>query len=60
LAARANGAALTLPFADTAAMQLHLYEISHHVAKGAHAVLLLGPAGWHTTGKLNIPRARPS
>jgi transposase len=36
-------------------MQLHLDEISRHVAMGAHAVLLLDRAGWHTTGKLNVP-----
>ena len=50
-----TGAALALPFADTEAMQLHLDEISRHVAKGAHAVLLLDRAGWHTTPKLNVP-----
>ena len=37
------------PFADTEAMQLHLEEISRHVAEGAHAALLLDRAGWHTT-----------
>jgi transposase len=36
-------------------MQLHLDEISRHVAMGAHAVLLIDRAGWHTTGKLNVP-----
>jgi len=36
-------------------MQLHLDEISRHVAEGAHAVLLLDRAGWHTTGKLRMP-----
>ena len=54
--ARGKGAALALPFADTEAMQLHLREISRHVAKGAHAVLLLDRAGWHTTGKLDMPK----
>lgn len=54
--ARGTGAALTLPVADTQAMQLHLDEISLHVARGAHAVLLLDRAGWHTTGKLNVPK----
>ena len=44
-----------MPFADTEAMQLHLEEISRHVAEGAHAVLLLDRAGWHTTDKLNVP-----
>ena len=41
-----------MPFA----MQLHLDEIARHVAKGAHAVLLLDRAGWHTTARLNIPK----
>ena len=44
-----------MPRADTEAMQLHLDEISRHVAEGAHAVLLLDRAGWHTTGKLDVP-----
>jgi hypothetical protein len=47
--ARGTGAALALPNADTEAMQLHLNEISRHVADGAHAVLLMDRAGWHTT-----------
>ena len=33
-----------------------LDEISRHVAKGAHAVLLLDRAGWHTTAKLDVPK----
>lgn len=53
--ARGTGAALALPHVDTEAMQLHLDEISRNVAKGAHAVLLLDRAGWHTTGKLDVP-----
>ena len=36
-------------------MQLHLDEISCNVAEGAHAVLLLDRAGWHTTSKLDVP-----
>ena len=52
--ARGAGAALALPFADTEGMQLHLKEISRTVAKGAHAVLLLDRAGWHTTGHLVV------
>jgi hypothetical protein len=54
--ARGTGAALALPYANTEAMQLHLDEISRMVAKGAHAVLLLDRAGWHTTGSLNVPK----
>ena len=37
--ARGTGAALAMPFADTAAMQLHLDEIARTVARGAQAVL---------------------
>jgi hypothetical protein len=52
---RAIGAALTTQRADTWAMQLHLDEISANVAPGAHAVVLLDRAGWHTTKKLRRP-----
>ena len=54
--ARGTGAALALPFADTEAMQLHLNEIARTVKRGAHAVLLLDRAGWHTTRALKIPK----
>lgn len=37
-------------------MQLHLNEISKYVARKAHAVVLMDRAGWHTTGKLNVPK----
>ena len=37
-------------------MQLHLNEISRHVARGAHTVLLLDRAGWHTTTNLDVPK----
>lgn len=53
--ARGVAAGLALPYADTQAMQLHIDEIALHVAKGAHAVLLLDRAGWHTTGALVWP-----
>ncbi|MDX8481537.1 IS630 family transposase [Mesorhizobium sp. VK24D] len=53
--ARGAGAALALPFADTEAMQLHIDEISRHVEKGAHAVLIMDRAGWHTTANLRMP-----
>jgi transposase len=45
-----------LPWADTHAMQLHLNEINLRVACKAHAVILMDRAGWHTTGKLKVPR----
>jgi len=53
--AEGKGAALVLPRCTTAAMALHLIEISSAVAPGAHAVLLLDQAGWHMTGKLSVP-----
>jgi hypothetical protein len=52
---RAVGAALVLPYADTAATGLHLAEISRHVAPGAHAVVVLDGAGWHAAGGLAVP-----
>ena len=54
--ARGTGAALVLPWANTQAMQAHLWEISRNVAPGAHAVLLLDRAGWHMTAKLKVPK----
>jgi len=54
--ARAIGAALVLPFANAAMMNLHLAEISANVAPSAHALLTIDGAGWHQTGgKLRVP-----
>lgn len=53
--ARGTGAAIMMPTADTEAMQAHLNEISKAVAPGAHAVILMDQAGWHTTGALTLP-----
>ncbi len=36
-------------------MQWHLDEISSQVTPGAHAILIVDRAGWHTTDKLVIP-----
>ncbi len=52
---RGVGAALVLPYVNTAAMRLHLDEISRHVAPGAHAVVVLDGAGWHDTPRLAVP-----
>lgn len=49
------GAALVLPCVNIEAMSLHLKEISRHVADDAHGVVLLDQAGWHMSGKLNLP-----
>ena len=55
-AERGVGAALVLPHANAEAMSLHLAEISRHVAKHAHAVVVLDGAGWHQTGgRLQVP-----
>ena len=53
--ARGTGAAVVMPRCDTTAMQWHLDEIATQVAPGAHAVVMLDQAGWHTTGKLVAP-----
>jgi transposase len=45
-----------LPAANTEAMQLHLDEISRHVARKAHAVLLMDRAGWHRADRLKVPK----
>jgi transposase len=50
-----TGAGLVLPRCNTAAMALHLAEISQTVTPGAHAVVLLDQAGWHLSDKLDIP-----
>ena len=52
---RHTGAAVVMQRADTESMQHHLNEISATVAPGAHAVLVLDQAGWHTTDKLHKP-----
>ena len=54
--ARDTGAALVMPTADTEAMQKHLDEIARTVSTGAHAIVLLDRAAWHTTGKLEVPK----
>ena len=53
--ARGVGAALVLPKCDTAAMTLHLSEISATVAPGAHAIVIVDQAGWHFSKALEIP-----
>jgi hypothetical protein len=53
---RGTGAAVVMPRADTEAMQGHLDEIARTIAAGAHAVVLLDQAGWHTTANLSIPK----
>jgi transposase len=44
-----------LPFCNSTTMSLQLAEISQAVSDGAHAVVLLDQAGWHTSSKLAVP-----
>lgn len=44
-----------MPFCNTEEMNLHLAEIAWAVAPGAHAVLLMDEASWHTTDALLMP-----
>ena len=50
-----KGAGLVPPFCNSAAMDLHLKEISHAVAPSAHAIVIMDQAGWHTSDKLLVP-----
>ena len=52
---KGKGAGLVLPYCDIRAMNDHLKEVSIAVDAGAHAVLILDQAGWHTTPKLDVP-----
>jgi transposase len=47
--------ALALPEATTATMSLFLAEFAQVLEPGAHAVLLLDQAGWHTAHRLTVP-----
>ena len=52
---RDTGIALIMPNADTEAMQMHIDAIGRAVTPGAHALIILDKAGWHTTRKLKVP-----
>jgi transposase len=52
---RAIGAALVMPYANSEAMNFHLLEIGRAVAPGAHAIVVLDGAGWHTSHTLEPP-----
>ena len=53
--AEGKAAGLVLPRCTTQAMTLHLEEIARTVTPGAHAVLILDQAGWHLSGRLEVP-----
>ena len=44
-----------LPFCNTAAMNLHLAEISGMVSHGKQPVLLRDRDGWHLSGEVSVP-----
>jgi len=52
---RRVGAAVVMPDVNVEAMEAHLAEIGRRVTVGAHAVLVLDGAGWHTSPKLRVP-----
>lgn len=52
---RGTGAAVVMPEVNTEAMEAHLADLSRRVSAGAHAVLVLDGAGWHTSPKLRVP-----
>lgn len=44
-----------MPKCNSQAMSLHLEEIASQVTPGAHAVVMLDQAGWHTSQTLAVP-----
>ena len=52
---RDTGCALILPQCNSGMTQLHLEQISEHVRKGYHAIVLMDRASWHSAEALNIP-----
>lgn len=52
---RRTGAAVVMPEVNTEAMEAHLAEIGRRVSPGAHAVLVLDGAGWHSSPRLRVP-----
>src|SRR5215467_13971687 len=53
--ARDTGVALVMTRIDAAAMNLFLAELSQAVAPGAHGIVLMDKAGWHTASELCVP-----
>nr|WP_272931086.1 transposase [Acetobacter indonesiensis] len=52
---KGSAAGLVLPVCNLHGMQLHLAEISRTITQGAHAVLIVDQAAWHTSQKLDVP-----
>lgn len=53
--AKDKGCALILPETSTGMMQIHINQISEHIEKDYHAIVLMDRASWHTTEALVIP-----
>ena len=53
--ARDTGVALVMPRLDTAMMTVFLTELSHAVTPGAHGIVLMDRASWHSTDDLVVP-----
>jgi putative transposase len=58
--ARDTGVALVMTRVDTAAMNRFLVELSQAVAPGAHGILLMDKAGWHTAVSCACPKTSAS
>ena len=52
---KGKAAGLVMPRADTHALNAHLAEIVRIVEPGAHALVMLDQAGWHTSSMLEVP-----
>ena len=51
-----TGASIIVPYANSAAFEIHLEEISFHVPEGRHAVIIMDKAGWHSTKNIKTPQ----
>ena len=51
-----KGAALIGGHANSQMMSLHLEEISAHISKGKHGVVVMDQAGWHRSRELRKPK----
>jgi len=49
-------AGIVLPYADNVGLSKHLEEISYHIPKGRHGLVIMDRAGWHMTNSLRIPK----
>ncbi len=52
---KGKAAGLVMPYANTEALNAHLKEIACIVEPGAHAIVMLDQAGWHTSLALEVP-----